>query len=95
MSDSGAAKTLTSGGADSLLARYAFKYVDRPLLDWPQPLRLADVRNDLGGEPREELRRLIRDPASAVARWGSDQPVVLERLREQFGIDLSANQSTA
>src|SRR5205823_2949069 len=85
-------KTLTAGGADSLLARYALKHINRIPRDWPQPLRLTDVKNDLGGEPQDQLRRLIRDPEDTVASWGTDTAMVRERLREAFGIDLVAGE---
>ncbi|MGI8552531.1 MAG: hypothetical protein ACR2PL_17345, partial [Dehalococcoidia bacterium] len=88
LAETGAVKSLTSGGSDSLLARYALRHGDRAPADWPQPLRLADVKHDLGGEPRDEVRRLLREPEPAVAAWGDEAPIVLERLRETLGIEL-------
>jgi len=93
--DSRMAKTLTGGGPDSLLSRYTLKHSARVLADWPQPLRVSDVKSDLGGEPRDELRRLVIDPETTVSSWGPDAAVIVERLREKFGIELSLDEDPA
>ncbi len=89
--DQSATKTLSAGGGESLLARYAVKFAQRPLSEWPKPLRVGDVKNALGGEPREEIRRLLLAPDKANTTWGDDRPVVLERLGDAFGLDFGAD----
>lgn len=77
---------LTKGGRDSLLARYAERQRNVPLEDWPHPLRMSDVQEALGGDPRDALRRLLAAPNNEVKRWGDERNLVLDRIAGQFGL---------
>jgi hypothetical protein len=88
IADSGAEKVLTADGPDSLLSRYAALNVQLPLSGWPSPLRRADVEQELGGDPRQQLRRLIIDADGALAAWDANVGAVLGGIREAFSLEL-------
>src|SRR5207247_2118243 len=54
----------------------------------PEPLREDDVREALGGDPREALQALLASPAAARDAWGDERPLVLRRLHEELGVIL-------
>lgn len=88
VSDERTARKLAEGGSDSLLARYAVRMARRDPDGWPRPLRLSDVEDELGGDPRETLRRLLAAPHNEVRRWRDEGPTVLARLVSEYGFDL-------
>lgn len=92
VADDKTARKLSGGGSDSLLARYAVRMAKRDPDRWPRPLRFSDVEEELGGDPRETLRRLLAAPHNEVRRWGSELPMVLARLVGEYGISLPAGK---
>ncbi len=90
VADTSVGRTLTAGGGDSLLARYAEQHRDSAPRDWPRPLRLADVRDDLAGDPRDTLRGLLAAPTPTVAAWGDNRALVLDRLVAEYGLTAPA-----
>ena len=88
VADEAAAQSLVKGGGDSLLARYAEKHRASFVPEWPRPLRITDVRNDLSGDPRDTLRALFLAPDKEVATWGENRDLTLERLATEYGLSL-------
>lgn len=86
VSDGRTAKALAAGGRDSLLARYAERQRQTQPTDWPRPLRLDDVRDALGGDPRDALRRLLAAPNNEVRRWGDEAALTLQRIAGEYGL---------
>jgi hypothetical protein len=80
---------LVDGGPDSLLARFADVRAGFPLDAWPRPLRASDVAEVLGGDPRDSLKELLASPRNAVRLWSSEADVVLGRIADTFGLDVS------
>ncbi len=89
VADEAAAQSLVKGGGDSLLARYAERHRTSLVSEWPRPLRITDVRNDLSGDPRDTLRSLFLAPDREVATWGENRDLTLERLAAEYGFALS------
>ncbi len=88
VADDKTAKKLSKGGSDSLLARYAVRMARQDPASWPRPLRLSDVQEELGGDPRDTLRRLLAAPHNEVKRWASERSMVLSRLASEYGFSL-------
>jgi len=84
--DATTSAALTSGGADSLLARYAELKRDEALEAWPRPLKLSEVRDALAGDPRDALKALFASPSNEVDRWGDTRPLVLGRIEGEYGL---------
>ncbi|MGE5618443.1 MAG: PglZ domain-containing protein [Sphingomonadaceae bacterium] len=93
VADEKTAKKLVAGGSDSMLARYAVRMARRDPSSWPRPLRLSDVEEELGGDPRDVLRRLLAAPHNEVKRWGDERAVVLARLVGEYGFTLPETSS--
>lgn len=88
IADDKAARKLSEGGSDSLLARYAVRMAKQDPDQWPRPLRLSDLEDELGDDPRDTLRRLLAAPHNEVRRWGSERSMVLARLCSEYGFSL-------
>ncbi len=81
-------RALTRDGPDSLLTRYAERMRESSPDSWPSPLRLSDVLEALGGDPRQRLRALLAAPGNELRRWEQAQEtdLILARLKEEFGL---------
>lgn len=81
-------RALTKDGADSLLSRYAERMRASSPDPWPSPLRVSDVLEALGGDPRQRLRAFLAAPANELRRWeeAGETGLVLARLAEEFGL---------
>ena len=88
ISDLATQRTLSKGGCDALLARYAERMLSTPVADWPKPLTLRDVETALGGDPRDGLLGLLRSPSNELRSWGDERTTVLARMEAEFGLNL-------
>ncbi len=79
------AQALSTGGSESLLARYAERQCHVSLGIWPRPVRYSDVEEALAGNPRDTLRRLLAAPNNEVKQW-DDRVLVLERITAEYGL---------
>jgi hypothetical protein len=86
-----APQKLIEGGSDSLLARYAERLYDRPLSDWPERLRISDVQNELAGDARDRLARLLIAPDNEVRTW-DDPLLIVQRLLEEYGFSFAETE---
>lgn len=77
---------LAEGGRDSRLARFAARRARRRLDHWPRPLTDAVVREELAGDPRDSVIKLLLDPKAAVLDWGDDREDALERVGATYGL---------
>ena len=91
--DDKTAQTLSTGGSESLLARYAERQCNYSLDTWPRPVRYSDVEEALAGNPRDTLRRLLAAPNNEVKQW-DDRALVLERITAEYGLASSEGEST-
>jgi len=91
--DDKTAQALSTGGSESLLARYAERQCHLSLDTWPQPVRYSDVEEALAGNPRDTLRRLLAAPNNEVKQW-DDRALVLERITAEYGLASSEGEST-
>jgi hypothetical protein len=84
--DNGTSARLAEGGRDSLLARYAELNRNRPLSEWPRPLKESEVIAALGGDPRDALAELLAAPGNAMRLWGERAPLALSGIEAAFGL---------
>lgn len=83
--DDKTAQMLSTGGNESLLARYAERQCHLSLDIWPRPVRYSDMEETLAGNPRDTLRRLLAAPNNEVKQW-DDCALVLDRIAAQYGL---------
>lgn len=76
---------LSRGGNGSRLARYAAKNADVDPAAWPRPLRVRDVEEALGGDPRNAVFELLANPTTAISTWGEEAPDVWDRIGTEYG----------
>jgi len=91
--DDKTAQALSTGGSESLLARYAERQCHLSLDTWPRPVRYSDVEEALAGNPRDTLRRLVAAPNNEVKQW-DDRALVLERITAEYGLASPEGEST-
>lgn len=82
-------RRLYDGGADSLLAKYAAKFVDRPAVFWTTTLTPEVAQSRLIGDADQTILDLAVEPD---ATWGSLRNKGLDRefvemIRERYGFE--------
>ena len=86
-SGGGARASVTSGGADSRLARYAAHHAILDIGQFPQPVNQQTL-NPVG-DPRDLVIDLLLDPGGAVTRWGDDGDDARQLIETTYGLRLS------
>lgn len=92
-SGGGARASVTAGGADSRLARYAARRAFSDLGQFPQPVNQQTL--NIAGDPRDLAIDLLLDPAGAVARWGDDARDAQHLVESTFGLTFDGDAPAA
>jgi hypothetical protein len=85
----GEQRQLFDGGADSLLAKYAAKFWDRPATFWATPLTAELAQSRLVGDADQALLDLAIDPEgswAALAEKGLAREL-LDMVQDRYGFD--------
>ena len=90
-------RRLWEGGPESLLAKYAGKFVDRPAAFWARQLTPEWVQSQLVGDADQTILELAVDPETtgkALKEGGLDREF-LAVVRERYGFDASFGDPAA